>query len=125
MKSEGTRKGPARVRARWREESAPRSSIRLTRPPSGIAAASQHHGIRCRAVRCGHGAAGATCTIAETGVDRPARIALDTTKAKALGITCRSISEPSQPNQSSLTGPESRTSNKELRPAHRHVSDHE
>lgn len=60
MKSEGTRKGPARVRARWREESAPRSSIRLTRPPSGIAAAllrhccgiaASRHSMSCRTLR--------------------------------------------------------------------------
>ncbi|MFT7395142.1 MAG: dTDP-4-dehydrorhamnose reductase, partial [Candidatus Azotimanducaceae bacterium] len=34
-----------------------------------------------------------TSTIAEAGVDRPARIALDTSMAAALGITCRSVSE--------------------------------
>ena len=29
----------------------------------------------------------------EAGLTRPARIALDTTKAKDLGITCRSVTE--------------------------------
>jgi dTDP-4-dehydrorhamnose reductase len=34
-----------------------------------------------------------TSTIAEAGLVRPARIVLDTSKAKSLGITCRSVAE--------------------------------
>jgi hypothetical protein len=34
-----------------------------------------------------------TSSNAEAGVVRPARIVLDTSKAKALGLTCRSVSE--------------------------------
>jgi dTDP-4-dehydrorhamnose reductase len=61
---------------------------------AGPAALSRSEFARATATWMGHDPNRLlTSTIAEAGVVRPARIVLDTSKAKALGLTCRSVSE--------------------------------